>query len=67
MGIPVCDRPGYRDHDDRAQVAALAASATVTIKRAAWDALLTRIDELERRVGSNDRKIARLVRAKGRR
>jgi len=39
----------------------------MTVKRADWDALLTRIDELERRVGSNDRKIARLVRAGGHR
>jgi hypothetical protein len=54
MGIPVCDRPGYRSHDDRAQVAALATSAlpsTITVKRAEWDATLATIVRLESRVG----------------
>jgi hypothetical protein len=55
MGIPVCDHPGYRSHDDRAQVAALATSAppaTITVQRAAWDDLLATIARLESRVES---------------
>ena len=58
MGIPVCDRPGYRSHDDRAQVAALATSAppaTITVKRAEWDALLARIERLESRADEAER------------
>ena len=58
MGIPVCDHPGYRSHDDRAQVAALATSAlpsTITVKRAEWDALLARIERLESRADEAER------------
>jgi hypothetical protein len=56
MGIPVCDRPGYRPDNDRQQLAALARLPGTAPAADELDEIRARLEAVEARLADLDRR-----------